>query len=232
MRNRYPSRRRNSRFAPAALALFLTAVPCIGQVPTENLGKSDRNRITRSQFQVTEGEIEERPAGLLSVTSPKMRAVVPASSLPVAEIRFKYLGPTTRDVPLGSGEMRRQLGLKLRAVDPCNLIYVMWRLEPKAAIVVSTKLNPRQHTSSECENGGYQDIKPVHASPIHELEAGAFHSLRAEMKGEHLTVIADKRIVWEGALGGSAVDLEGPVGIRTDNGRFDFEFFTGALKPR
>jgi len=190
------------------------------------------NRMTRSQFQVTEGEIEELPTGLLSVTSPKMRAVVPSSTSPVAEIRFKYLGSTIKDVALGSGEMRRQLGLKLRAQDPCNLIYVMWRLEPKPEIVVSIKLNPGQHSSSECENDGYRNIKPLHAAPVPELEVGAFHSLMAEMKGENLTVMVDKRIVWEWPLGGQAMSLEGPVGIRTDNGRFEFEFLAGTFKPR
>ena len=29
-------------------------------------------------------------------------------------------------------DARRQVGLKLRARDGCNVVYVMWRIEPKA----------------------------------------------------------------------------------------------------
>jgi hypothetical protein len=104
-------------------------------------------------------------------------------------------------------------------------------LEPKPGVVVSIKQNPGQHSSAECENGGYRNIKPVHASSVPEVEPGAFHSLQAEMKGEYLTVRVDHRTVWEGSLGSEALGLEGPVGVRTDNGRFEFEFFAGGLKP-
>ena len=37
------------------------------------------------------------------------------------------------------GELRRQFGLKLRAQDACNLVYVMWRIEPASKLVVSIK---------------------------------------------------------------------------------------------
>ena len=34
---------------------------------------------------------------------------------------------------------------KLRAEDACNLVYVMWRIEPQSRLVVSVKRNPGQH---------------------------------------------------------------------------------------
>ncbi|MBZ5537408.1 MAG: hypothetical protein LAO31_15745 [Acidobacteriia bacterium] len=147
-------------------------------------------------------------------------------------MRFRYLGPTERGSALGSGEMRRQLGLKLRAQDPCNLLYVMWRLEPKPGIVVSIKLNPGQHASSECENGGYRNIKPLRTAPVPELKTGVSHSLRAEMKGDNLTVMADDRVVWEGPIGNQALKLKGPVGLRTDNSRLEFQMFVDSGIPR
>jgi hypothetical protein len=188
--------------------------------------------VSLAGFQVTEGTIEELPNGHLSVSSSKMRAVVPSSTSPTAEVRFKYLGPMARASTLGSGEIRRQLGLKLRAQDPCNLLYVMWRLEPKPGIVVSIKLNPGQHSSSECENGGYHNIKPLHAAPVPELVPGVSHSLRAEMKKDDLAVMVDDRVVWEGPVGNQALRLEGPVGLRTDNSRVEFQFFVESGKPR
>ena len=72
-------------------------------------------------------------------------------------------------MPLASGEMRRQFGLKLRAEDACNLVYAMWRIEPESKLVVSVKSNPGQHTSAQCGNRGYQNIKPLHSSPLPSL---------------------------------------------------------------
>jgi hypothetical protein len=198
----------------------------------ESSSPSELKIVSHEGFQVTEGAIDKLPNGHLSVSSSKMRAVVPSSTLPIAEVRFKYLGPTAQGLALGSGEMRRQLGLKLRAQDPCNLLYVMWRLAPKPGIVISIKLNPGQHTSSECENGGYRNIRPLRAAPVPELEPGGSHSLRAEMKGDNLTVKVDDRVVWEGSVGSQALTLEGPVGLRTDNSRLEFQFFVGDEKPR
>src|SRR5215471_12265399 len=88
--------------------------------------------VPRIKMCVTEGVLEELKDSRLSVKVPKMRAVVAASTTPVAEARLTYLGPTSADAPLASGEMRRQFGLKLRAQDGCNLIYVMWRIEPES----------------------------------------------------------------------------------------------------
>jgi hypothetical protein len=52
------------------------------------------------------------------------------------EARLTYLGHTRDVARLGSGAMREQFGLKLRAHDACNLVYAMWRIgglpEPRA----------------------------------------------------------------------------------------------------
>lgn len=128
--------------------------------------------VSKTNLCVTEGEIEEVPGQRLSVTVPKMRAYVNAHTEPVAEVRFTYLGSTGNESPLASGEMRRQFGLKLRAQDPCNLVYAMWRIEPESKIVVSVKSNPGEHTSAQCSNHGYQNIKraavrrPPHSVPV------------------------------------------------------------------
>jgi hypothetical protein len=64
---------------------------------------------------------------------------VNAPTPPFAEAHFTYLGSTGNEARLGSGELRRQFGLKLRAEDACNLVYAMWRIEPESKLVVSVK---------------------------------------------------------------------------------------------
>jgi hypothetical protein len=185
-------------------------------------------RVDRAQLCVTEGVIGQS-GDRLAVNVPKMRAYVLEPTGQSVEVRFKYLGPTSKDAPLGSGIMRRQFGFKLHAQDPCNLVYTIWRIEPESKLVVSVKRNPTQHTSAECGNRGYQNIKPRKASPVPRLEAGQSHTLRAEMSGEELRVFVDNRRVWEGSVGADAASLEGPVGIRSDNAQIEFDLL--ARKP-
>jgi hypothetical protein len=176
---------------------------------------------------VTEGAVEDAPGRRLSVHVAKMRAYVNSYTEPVAEVRFTYRGSTANETPLASGEMRRQIGLKLRAQDACNLVYVMWRIEPEAKLVVSVKSNPGQHTSAQCTNHGYQNIKPRHVSPLPTLSVGETHTLRAEMNGDEMKVFADRSLVWEGAVGQEALAFDGPIGIRSDNAAFEMDLRSG-----
>ena len=181
--------------------------------------------VPRSKLCITEGGIGRLYGNKLSVSVPKMRAFVTDPTLQEVEARFKYLGPSKKSIPLTSGEMRRQIGLKLRAANGCNLVYAMWRIEPKAELVVSVKSNPGMTSSSECDAHGYQDIKPAHAGQMPKIIPGKRHSLRAIMDGTAMRVYADQNLVWEGDVGSSALTFDGPVGVRTDNGRFEFELF-------
>jgi hypothetical protein len=114
--------------------------------------------VPRANLCVTEGVIDELPGQRLSVSVPKMRAYLNAFTPQVVEAHFTYLGSTGNEARLGSGELRRQFGLKLRAQDACNLVYAMWRIEPESKLVVSVKSNPGQHTSAECGNRGYRNV--------------------------------------------------------------------------
>jgi hypothetical protein len=179
--------------------------------------------VGRDSLCITQGAIEKSPGDGLRVSVPKMRGYVTSPTAQSAEVRFKYLGPTSMAAPLGSGAMRRQFGLKLRAQDACNLVYAIWRIEPESKLVVSVKRNPGQHGSADCGNRGYQNIKPRKASPVPRLEPGQSHTLRAEMKHDELRVFVDNRQAWEGTVGADAAALEGPVGIRSDNAQLDFD---------
>ena len=81
--------------------------------------------VSPPRLQVTQGSLEEASDGALRVEVPRMRAVLPGSGGDEAELHFSWLGPTEGLVPLASGELRQQVGLKLRAQDACNLVYVM-----------------------------------------------------------------------------------------------------------
>ena len=183
--------------------------------------------VSKANLCVTEGSIDETPDHRLSVNAAKMRAYVNAYTQPVAQVQFTYLGSTPNEAPLASGEMRRQFGLKLRAQDACNLVYAMWRIEPESKLVVSVKNNPGEHTSAQCGNRGYQNIKPLRSSPLPSLRSGDTHTLRAEMNGADMKVFADGSLVWEGSVGKEALSFEGPVGMRSDNARLEINFETG-----
>jgi hypothetical protein len=183
--------------------------------------------VSRANLCVTEGAISELPGPRLSVSVPKMRAYLNASPPQVVEAQFTYLGSTGNEAHLGSAELRRQFGLKLHAQDACNLVYVMWRIEPESRLVVSVKSNPGEHTSIQCGNHGYHNIKSRHNSPVPALRPGEAHALRAEMKLAALRVFVDNSLVWEGSVGPDAMVFDGPVGIRSDNARLQIELRAG-----
>jgi hypothetical protein len=175
------------------------------------------------RLQVTEGRLAAAGAGRLRVETPKLRAVAPAFRRATAGLRFTYLGPTATMSPLSSGEQRRQLGLKLKARDGCNLVYVMWRLAPVPGVVVQVKQNPAARTSAECGNAGYRTVRPARSVPPPALVPGASHVLAARLEGTSLAVEIDGAPVWEGPVDAAAAALEGPIGVRTDNVRCDLE---------
>ena len=185
--------------------------------------------VSRADLCVTEGTVEELPGQRLGVSVPKMRAYVNAPSPPIVEAHFTYLGSTGNEARLGSGELRRQFGLKLRAEDACNLVYAMWRIEPESKLVVSIKTNPGQHSSAECGNRGYRNIKPRRSTPVPVLHLGASHTLRAAMDGDEMKVFVDNAQVWEGSVGPEALRFDGPVGMRSDNARLELELRAGPL---
>jgi hypothetical protein len=165
------------------------------------------------------------------VDVPKMRAYANQASADRARLHFTYLGPTARQSALGSGTVRVQFGLKLHAADPCNLVYVMWRVEPQSKLVVSVKSNPGQHTSADCGNRGYENVAPRAASALPRLTAGQSHSLAADLIGDQLRVSVDDAAVWSGHLGPTASAFTGPTGVRSDNARLEFELSADATAP-
>jgi hypothetical protein len=168
---------------------------------------------------VTLGAVSQDKTGKLEITAPKTRGVSTIGHARAAELRFTYLGPTAQQVALRSGQVRRQFGLKMRAQNGCNLVYIIWRLEPKAELVISVKSNPGMRTNAECHTNGYQNIKPTQSTPMPALNSGDSHRLRTVLsdKDDGLQVFLDDALVWSGQLGSKALEADGPVGFRTDN---------------
>ncbi len=155
------------------------------------------------------------------VTEPTVRAVAVGSAGDRASLAFKFHGDSDRTRALASGQERRQLGLKLRAENGCNLVYVMWRLDEPPKLEISVKRNPGARTHADCGANGYTKVKPAasHAPPA--LEPESSHTLRAAISGDELTAWIDDQVMWRGPLPESARELAGPAGVRSDNVAYD-----------
>jgi hypothetical protein len=218
---------RRARAAPATLAalavLSVTAgLACATQQPAQHW-----HPVKRAELRVTSGTIStDGSATALQTDSAEMRAVQRDGDPPATRARlwFQFRGSSPETKRLRSGLVRRQIGLKLLASDPCNLIYVMWRVYPDRAIEISLKRNPGLHTSQACGNAGYHDIavirEPRGVRRPHVLEA---RTRRTPDGALALTVYADDTLVRRLTLGPDlTTGLEGPIGVRSDNGSYRF----------
>jgi len=163
-----------------------------------------------------------------TVNEPTTRAVAPGTSGDGASLEFTYRGDTATSRELASGSARRQIGLKLRAQNGCNLVYVMWRLDPKPLLEVSVKSNPGKVTHADCGADGYEKVKPTKSWRVPVLVDGDRHTLRAAIAGDDLTAWIDEKVAWRGKLPPAARSLAGPAGLRSDNLRFDLHAFSAS----
>src|SRR5580700_10547263 len=187
-----------------------------------------RTRMPLSDFDVSDGKIDKAAGDRLMVGSKEMRATLkkigPSQRV---TIKFTYLGPSSEVSHFGNGEVRHQFGIKLKAQDICNLVYVMWNFDTQK-IAVSVKLNPGQRTHEDCLDRGYiNNIKPRVSAPPPTMRTDQPHSLSANLQGQELTVKADGKIVWQGMLVPVVLEFQGPVGLRSDNAHVVFDFLVG-----
>ncbi len=175
---------------------------------------------------VTKGDIQLGA----EITEPTSRAVALDTNGDAAAMTFTYRGHTQKLRELASGQARKQLGLKLRAANGCNLVYVMWRTDDgKAPIIdVSVKSNPGSSTHAQCGPDGYTKLKPSRSARlglVPVLAAGTTYTLRAAIAGDQLRAWIDDKLVWQGTLPDSAATMTGPAGIRSDNLAYDLVSF-------
>ena len=165
---------------------------------------------------VTKGELTDK-----SVAVPTMRGFALGTGGDAAQLTFTYRGESQDSRALASGAIRRQLGLKLRAQDSCNVVYVMWRLDPRPAIDVSIKVNPGMSTHEQCGANGYTKVRSRVKHYVPAYEYNTTHTLRAEIVGDELFAWIDGRLAFQGRLPDAARSLTGPAGLRSDNIAFD-----------
>jgi len=210
------------------------ALAALAATPTFGASSAHLTNVPRSAMQVTEGALATYGhQGQVRTRDAAMRAVVRdhGHHADRARLSFQLLGPSTTTSALGSGIVRQQIGLKMLAADPCNLVYVMWHSAPTQAIEIQVKSNPGETTSAQCGNGGYNTIAQIPLTmPISPLKS---HALEARVRpagngAAYLAVFADRVMVWEGALPAQLVaNLSGPAGVRSDNGDYVFRLSTG-----
>ena len=205
----------------------LIALAVLAFAPTLAGARAPQYRgVGLARLDVTAGAVGQAGAWL-QTSSGEMRATEldGGRHAAAARLRFRLLGPSDEVVPLGSGLVRRQIGLKLNAADPCNLVYVMWRSAPDSRIAIFVKRNPGQTTSAACGNRGYTDVATIPAATAAD---GADHTLEARTRRKAdgslaLTVLTDG-VVWDREVLPATLvaDLSGPIGLRSDNGAYRF----------
>ena len=171
-------------FSPVAESLVI-ALACAAQTQAQVL-----RPIGADDLCVSNGEIT-RQGGELKIDTASSRAELRYPTAQTVEIRFTYRGPSYADKPLASGEIRRQIGLKLRAFNQCNLVYAMWHIEPDTRVAVSVKRNPGMSTHEQCLANGYVNLGPTLSGTPPPITPGSPHVFRAELHGAELLVTAD-----------------------------------------
>jgi hypothetical protein len=216
-------------------AVVVLAVVALAAAPPEPKGKARLVQVKRASLEVTDGKVEEKKDGFLTITSPEVRAVEEGPPARAARLVFTYNGQPDTVAKLASGDVAYQVGLELRAMNTCNLLYVMWKLDDRPRIAVSVKRNPDQSTHKECGANGYVGIKATAEAPPQQFpngKDGKPHTLDAEVvklkpSGYGVLVKIDGQEMWEGVIEGKLLDdIDGPAGFRTDNCKITFKFYS------
>lgn len=219
-----------TRFTREA-AVIKTLVLCIPLIIQGTVIAGEPLDTRRSDLRVSLGTISQTNSGYLTVVGPKERAVRTSGKHSKALLRFRYRGPSEKTAPLDSGSVIQQIGLKMRAMDTCNLMYVMWRIKPTEEIYIAIKRNPGKSTYEDCRANGYLVLGRVPLKPLgitavtqqtHRLGASVTETA-GRYAGE---VTIDGRQIWSGEIDAKLISsINGPVGIRSDNGSFIFKLF-------
>lgn len=226
--DRSPARRRSSvPWLASCLAL------------TFGLAAAEPRPASKDAICVTTGDMAAEPDGRYLIESSASRAVVRDGDDDYVGIVFEYLGPSKAESALASGDVRRQLGLKLQAQDSCNVIYVMWPVDGARELVVTSKVNRGQSAHAQCGVKGYQALTPLKSRPVAPIVVGQPRRLEASIDKRMLAVHVDGQLVWRGDAGPRTADLFGYPGLRTDNVRMRFAWLVepddeapGRPKPR
>lgn len=210
---------------------------------TGRIPEVESKEIKRDQVTVTSGDVFETAEGFFTQDGQTRATVHTGYWDNDIMLKFQYQGESLNDKPLASGVIRRQIGMKLANANPCNLLYIMWEMEPVKRISVFLKSNPGQDTSSECGVNGYTRLDSDEQYDTSNLEYAEDHETHRLMA--HLTplrnsydktvndylhfqlnVFADFEQVFSKTIYNLPLEVRGPAGLRTDNGSFLFHFYS------
>lgn len=189
--------------------------------------------VPHGRLKVTSGKITISDSGrYLQTGSAGMRAVDTSSDGNIGLLQIIYHGLSSVVKPQANGDVRSQVGLKLRSANPCNLLYVMWRIYPEEVISISRKANPNLETSLECGAGGYTRVVPLFPVPGHAtLRNGERRYFGAEIVEDSvLNVYIDNELTRSIDLNADIetqrflTNTQGVSGIRSDNVDLTFKF--------
>jgi hypothetical protein len=179
-----------------------------------------------SELKVTKGIVTEIAPDEFLVETPSLRGTVSTQIDTIACLKFRYFGVTDKRDKSGDGYEHHQIGIQLLAKNSCNLLYVMWRLQPEE-LVIKVKHNPGQTKHSECGNHGYHTIDrmPYPGFQIdepHELLASISDIDSANIK---LQVWIDQQVALQTQIDRALLhNTPGVPGIRSDNGKYQFQY--------
>lgn len=194
---------------------------------------SEWQQVSLDQLNVTTGkrEVQQTASGFLSLNSAKTRAQLTTGHQRHVLLRFRYRGQTPDPEPNQSGEIVEQIGIKLRTLNTCNVVYVMWRITQPEGIVVKLKRNPGQCHHKECGANGYISIAPSSQMPLAvtatDQKTHRLNVLMEDLDGVvQISVQVDGKPIWTGEISPHLLEcIDGPAGFRTDNGSFIFKIF-------
>ncbi len=194
---------------------------------------SEWQLVSLDQLKVTTGkrEVRQTASGFLSLDTAKTRAQLKAGLQRHVVLQFRYRGQTPDPEPNRSGKIVEQIGVKLRTLNTCNVLYVMWRITQPEGIAVKLKRNPGLSQHKDCGANGYIPIAPSSQMPLAVTATDQrTHRLNVMMEdldgAVWISVQVDGHIVWTGEVSQRLLEgIVGPAGFRTDNGSFIFKMF-------
>ncbi len=159
-----------------------------------------------------------------------------------ALLAFYYVSPIMPMIPLEDGELRRQVGVRLRGENDCNAVYIMWFVGTSSddtevstrpeGIYIQEKLNPGMTTQAECHDHGFTTHGPVLSGVAKDISGlpgtskwvlpmvtpGSVHWLvGAILPSGQAVAMADGHLVASVKLSDEALALHGLGGLRQDN---------------
>ena len=123
------------------------------------------------------------------------------------------------------------MGLKMLVSNSCNLLYFVWRIEPEEKLMVTLKRNPGQTLHKECGARGYHHVAGDYFSKYGlTAKDRKTHKLLVKIyeinQVPAYSVWVDQQKIQSGTIDPDLLGgIDGPVGIRSDNGKFTFKLF-------